>query len=294
MLPTNRMGHGDPRRAIGEAEPPAAGPRPDRRPGPVLSRKPHRLRPAQGGRRHAGLQLHPAPGRGAARRCPRPRPHGQGRGGGVPAHGRRLRRQGDPAVAVRLRRRAAGQRHRPAGQDAPRPRRRHDHDRQAAPPAARLRRRLRRRRDDRRHRADLRLALRHVGGPVGAGQRPHHVPLRQRLLPARGRHHLAPVQDQHRLQHRLSRLWRPAGHDGHRVRGGRDRPLSGGRPARRAQAEFLRHRRAQHRRPTAWRSRTTSCPRSCPSWSRARTTAPGGARSTSTTGTASTSSAAWR
>jgi xanthine dehydrogenase large subunit len=47
-------------------------------------------------------------------------------------------------------------------------------------------------------------------------------------------------------------------------------------------------------RPTAWRSRTMCCTRSCRSWSAALSTAPGGARSTSTTGAVSGSSAVSR
>ena len=89
----------------------------------------------------------------------------------------------------------------------------------------RLRRRLRRRRPHRGARPDARLALRHVGGPVRRGQRPRGVPLRQRLLPAERAHRVAPLQDQHRVQHRVPRLRRPAGH----VRGrGRDRRRSRG------------------------------------------------------------------
>ena len=42
------------------------------------------------------------------------------------------------------------------------------------------------------------------------------VPLRQRLFPAERAHRLAPVQDAHRVQHRIPRLRRAAGH----VRGG--------------------------------------------------------------------------
>jgi xanthine dehydrogenase large subunit len=56
-----------------------------------------------------------------------------------PAHGRRLRRQGDAGQSVRLRRRARGPQVQAAGEDPARPRRRHGHHRKAP----RFRRRLR-------------------------------------------------------------------------------------------------------------------------------------------------------
>jgi hypothetical protein len=96
-------------------------------------------------------------------------------------------------------------------QAAARPRRRHDHDRQAP----RLRDRLRgglRRRAGRGHRVHLRLALRHVGGSFRRGQRPHDVPLRQRLFPRAMEACQPPLQDAHGVQHGVPRLRRAAGH----------------------------------------------------------------------------------
>ena len=66
--------------------------------------------------------------------------------GRVPAHGRRLRRQGIAGRAVRLRRRDPRAADRTRGEDARRPRRRHGDDRQAPRLPVRLRCRLRRRR----------------------------------------------------------------------------------------------------------------------------------------------------
>jgi xanthine dehydrogenase large subunit len=66
---------------------------------------------------------HPGPRAGLRRR----RHHGRG-----PAHGRRLRRQGNPVGAVGGHGGAGCAAHPPPGEDPPRPRRRHDHDRQAA------------------------------------------------------------------------------------------------------------------------------------------------------------------
>ena len=62
----------------------------------------------------------------------------------MPAHGRRLRRQGEPGGAMGLPRRARSQRDRLGRQAPPRPRRRHDHDRQAPRLQGRLQLRLRR------------------------------------------------------------------------------------------------------------------------------------------------------
>ena len=71
---------------------------------------------------------------------------------------------------------------------------------------------------------------------------------------------------QHRVQHRLPRLRRPAGHGRRRAghRGGRLRARQGS--ARNPQAEFLRRRRTATSRPTTRRSRTTSSTASSPSW----------------------------
>ncbi len=50
----------------------------------------------------------------------------------------------------------------------------------------------------------------------GPGERSRHVSHRQCLLPGERRNHLASLQDPHRIQYRLSRLRRTAGHDGDR------------------------------------------------------------------------------
>ena len=58
-------------------------------------------------------------------------------------------------------------------------------------------------------------------------------------LPGRA-HRLAAAEDQHRLQHRLPRLRRPAGHGRRRARDRRDRLRARPRSARGPQAQFLR------------------------------------------------------
>jgi xanthine dehydrogenase large subunit len=82
--------------------------------------------------------------------------------------------------------------------------------------------------------------LRIFSGPVRCDQRPCDVPRRQLLLPRQRPHRVAPLQDAHRVQHRVSRLWWPAGHDGHRIRHRRDRAPSFARSAARAPTQFLR------------------------------------------------------
>ena len=99
---------------------------------------------------------------------------------------------------------------------------------------------------------------------------------------------------QHRIQHGLPRLRRPARH-GRRGAGDRRggvRARQG--PARYPQAQFLRHRQTATSRPTTRRSRTTSSIASSPSSSKARTMRGGGAPSAPSTPTAASSSAAWR
>ena len=97
-----------------------------------------------------------------------PRPAVAPRPGRVPAHGRRLRRQGVAVGAVRLRRRDRGDEPRPSGQAAPRPRRRLPDHRPAPLLPLRVRGRLRRRRQDPRRRADDGLARRLLGRPLRA------------------------------------------------------------------------------------------------------------------------------
>ncbi len=64
--------------------------------------------------------------------------------------------------------------------------------------------------------ADDRVALRLLGRLVRPGQRSRRMPRGQLLLPRASAAHVAPLQDQHRVQHRVPRLRRAAGHDGHR------------------------------------------------------------------------------
>ena len=164
---------------------------------------------------------------------------------------------------------------RPAVQDAARPRRRHDHDRQAP----RLPRRLHASASARtacsaRSTSTLRGALRLFGGPVARRRRPRRcsmptTPISIRRCRILTRRHA----DQHRVQHRLPRLRRPAGHalrradDGpHRlcdsaaIRSMCARPISTAAPAATA-------------RPTACGSRTTSSPSSSATSSGPATTA---------------------
>ena len=92
---------------------------------------------------------------------------------------------------------------------------------------------------------ELRGALRVLGGPVRAGDRPGAVPCRQRLfLPERAAG-LEADEDEHGLEHRLPRLRRAAGADRRRAhrRGDRLRARQG--PARGAQGELLRRRGAR-------------------------------------------------
>ncbi len=92
------------------------------------------------------------------------------------------------------------------------------------------------------------------------------------------RDRLEAPEDQHGLQHRVSRLRRPAGHDRDRARDGRDRARARARSARRAQGQFL-SRRAAIARPTASRSRMARrCRRSSRSWRPRATIARAGAR----------------
>ncbi len=113
-----------------------------------------------------------------------------------------------------------------------------------------------------------------LSGPV---TRPGAVPLRQRLFLSRREGGLGAALHQHRLQHRLPRLRRAAGHGGGRARHRRDRLRAGQGPAGNPQGEFLRRTRrwgrpqrdalppdgrGQHRRsassPRSRRARTIS------------------------------------
>ena len=86
--------------------------------------------------------------------------------------------------------------------------------------------------------------LRLLGRSLARRQRPRHVPCRQRLLLSGSPHPFAPAAHQHGVEHRLSRLRRPAGHDVRRAHDGCDRHQARPRSARCAQAQFLSPRAA--------------------------------------------------
>ena len=149
----------------------------------------------------------------------------------------------------------AALRHRPAVQGPARPRRRFRAHRQAPRFPRRLARRLRRRTAASRA-YDVVLNARcgcSADLSPGVVDRAMFHAANCYWLPDVA-HRLAPAEDQHRLQHRLPRLRRPAGHDRDRARDGRDRARARPRSARRAQGQFLPRRRAT-RRPTAMHGR---------------------------------------
>ena len=156
----------------------------------------------------------------------------------MPAHGRRLRRQGDADGAVRLRR-GARSRGRPAGRCKlrARPRRRHaDPPASATPSAIATTSASTTTAASSALDVDARVALRLLRRPLGAGQRPRAVPLRQRLLAAGRRDPLAPLQDEHAC--RTPRFAASAG--------------------RRACSRSRRHRRRSRARSAATRSTCAS------------------------------------
>ncbi len=115
-----------------------------RRAGSLLSRRPDRGGDAGRGRHHARPQLDPASDRGAARRRASARravQRGDRRGA---AHGRRVRRQGEPGDHHRRPCRGAGAQGAAAGEAAAAARRRHARHRQAPSVLHPLRGRLRR------------------------------------------------------------------------------------------------------------------------------------------------------
>ncbi len=165
----------------------------------------------------------------------------------MPAHGRRLRRQGNADVAVRVHRRPFRAALKDRGQASPRPRRRHALDRQAARVPVCVGRGLRRRRAHPGTRFDTRVALRLLGRLVRPGERPRRFPFGQHVLASQRRDPFIPVQDPHRLGDRLPRLRRPARHVRDRDGDGRGRPYARPRSARRAPREFLRQGHEQRR-----------------------------------------------
>ena len=257
-----------------------------RRPGAVLSRRPDLVRGAARGPRHARPLLDAAPERDAAPGRHLPRPAVAPRAGRVPAHGRRLRRQGVAVGAVRLRRRDRGEQARPPGQAAPRPRRRLPRHRPAPLLPLRVRGRLRRRRQDPRRRADDGLARRLLGRSLGPGDDARDLPLRQRLLAARGRDPRLLGPDQHAEQHRVPRLRRAAGRDRGREHPRLDRARARQGRARRSPRQLLRAEpaagragRAQRHAVRPGRRRQHRRRSSSPSWRRRAAIARGATRS---------------
>ncbi len=158
-----------------------------------------------------------------------------------PPHGRRLRRQGDAGQPVRGHRGHRGQEAPPRGQDPPRPRRRHDRHRQAARFRHRLRGRLRRRRQ--RSLASTYVYAARCGyssdlsGPV-TDRALFHCDNAYFWPAVHGQ--VGAALHQHRLQHRLPRLRRAAGHGRRRARHRRGRLRGRQGPAGDPQAQFLR------------------------------------------------------
>ena len=165
-----------------------------------------------GGRGHAGPQLHATPERGPADRAHalgmtanqvvvQCRRMGGGFGGKESQAGADRRRRGGSRTQDRA-----------SGEAAAGPRRGHAHDRQAPRFHRGLRGRVRRGWPPAGADGDAGLALRLLGRPVRPGERPRDVSPRQRLFSGERRDRLASLQDAHRVEHRLSRLRRPAGH----------------------------------------------------------------------------------
>ena len=104
-----KLERGDVAAGDGRGAAPAEGRAARRRPGPFLPRGHDRLRHPRRGRRRHRLFLDPAPVRGAAHGRPRPRRAVERGDDHRPPHGRRLRRQGDPAEPLRRGRRGRRQ-----------------------------------------------------------------------------------------------------------------------------------------------------------------------------------------
>ena len=259
---------GEPETEMAKRAAPAEGHDAHRRAGAFLSRKPHRHGHSGRGRRGHRLVLDPASERDPAHRRPCPG-HSVQRGDGAgAAHGRRLRRQGNAGQPVRRPRRHRRQEAQPRRQIPARPRRGHGRDRQAPRFPRRLRGRLRRRRPHPRGRRHLCRALRLLLRPVRPGHRPRAVPCRFQLFLSACATDLEAAEDPHRLQHRLSRLRRAAGHGRRRAHHRGNRLCGRQGSARNPQAEFLRPAglRPRRSRPITRRSRTTSSPASSTSW----------------------------
>jgi hypothetical protein len=256
VLPPMRLKRGDFQAAFEACTACGEGRAVCRRPGAVLPGRPDRLRHPAGERGHAGAVLDPAPERDAARGGACAGPAFAPCAGRMPAHGRRLRRQGIAVGAVgRGGRHCGGERAAPSscaptatttcwspasatasfyeyevGYDDERPHRRREG----------------------RHG----LARRLLGRPVRPGRHARRLPLRQYLLPVRRRHPRRLRQDQYPVEYGLPRLRRPAGRDRDRVCDRRDRAQSGPRCAGHPPPEFLRQGSATSRL-TARSSSTT-------------------------------------
>ncbi len=133
----------------------------------------------------------------------------------VPAHGRRLRRQGEPGQRNGPRIAAlAARRHRAAVQAPARPRRRHGDDRQAPRFPRRLRRSASTRRAGSAATTSTYSARCGCSADLSPGRRRPHAcstpttPISCRTCAIRS----PAAEDQHGLEHRLPRLRRPAGH----------------------------------------------------------------------------------
>ena len=253
------------------------------------------LRPGDGRRERPGVRAvqHPAPDRDPGDHRPRPRPAEQPGHRAVPAHGRRVRRQGDAAARTRGRRRAGGHAHRSPGPAAADPSAGHDDDRQAARLPRDVAGRLRRRRPVHRARGHADLRRRLEPRPLRTRAVTGALPHRQRLLhprhPGAGSHR----EDQQDLADRVPRLRRAAGHA--RGRGhhrslraaARDRARPGPPPQllRRGRDDAVRAARAA---PRADGARVGPGPR------HAASSYAGSARSRRTTRSTRTPSGAWR
>ena len=193
--------------------------------------------------------------RDAGDRRARARRAAQSGDGRVPAHGRRVRRQGSAGERVGRDRRARRVEDRPAGARASDARARHGAHRQAASVSGPLRGGLRRRRP---HRGADGIALFSDGGWSLDLSEPIMwrvaVPLRQRLLPAGGRSHRPRLPHAQDLADGVPRLRRTAGDGGDR-RDPRRRRRSGCRLPPTSSASATSTARAR-RRTTARRSTT--------------------------------------
>ena len=167
----------------------------------------------------------------------------------MPAHGRRVRRQGDAAARVRGGRRPGGAADRPPGSAAAEPCPGLHDDRQAPRVPRAVAGGVRRRRPAAGPRRDPHLRRRLEPRPLRAGAGPGPVPRRQRLLDPRRageRPHRAHEQD---VADGVPRLRGSAGDARHRGRAGAVRAAARPRPGRPAPPQLLRRGAAHPLRP---------------------------------------------